>query len=86
MFTCGRPDGRLLHERFAVRVRWVDNHRLETSWTELASLDADGHRVWSRAREVHRVTLRNASPDDVASSCQLCDEGSRELCIELIEP
>ncbi len=85
VISCGRPDGRLLHERFAVLVRWLDAQRLETSWTELASLDEKGHRVWSRQREVARVSLR-APANEADQWCEPSADGDRELCVEPIEP
>jgi hypothetical protein len=88
VLACGRPDGRLLHERFAVRARWLDAQRIEISWTELASLDPEGHRIWARAQEVHRVTVRDVSEEGVDSAtwCEPCsDYGERALCEELLE-
>ena len=54
-WLCRPGDGVLLHEQFAVELRWLDSSRLELSWTELTGLDADGHRRWGTRSQVYAL-------------------------------
>jgi hypothetical protein len=70
-WACRASDGRLLHERFGVKLRWVEASHVELSWTELTGLDPAKHRVWGRNSETYRIsTTRRASAEPDAAHCE----------------
>lgn len=63
--ACRHSDGGLLHERYGMKLRWLDASRLEVSWTELTGLGPDQHRIWGQRSETYRIQLVRES----AASC-----------------
>ena len=66
-------------ERYGLRLRWLDDARLELRWTEFAGLDADGHRTWTGASETVRIELRESPEeypcDAIDGPCDRCADG-----------
>jgi len=68
-WLCRWGDGNLLHERFRVSFRWLDDTHIEETWTELIGLDKSGHRIWGRKTKILRISATPRTDGLQLSDC-----------------
>ena len=77
---CRDGDGVRMHERFGLRLQWLNVRTLRTTWAEMEGIGGDGHRRWTEKRQDYRVRLSAQRDDGPAGA--LC--GNRVVIVEPI--